>query len=211
VGDQRSDEDLLRRALDEPESVPARRAASELLGRYQDRVFCWCLRRVGEPERARDLAQDVLVSAYRHLDSFRGGSRFGTWLFSITRNRCLDAVRRERLLVDDDVALETLTDPGPDPAGEHERRAAEDAALALIRRSLDPFEQEVLWLRCFEALPVEEITQRMGIREASGARGVLQRARRKLRAALAREAGPPSPSREPGREEEPAGDGPLPD
>lgn len=189
MGDDRSDEDLLRRALDDRDGAAARRAASELLGRYRDRVFCWCRCRVREPELARDLAQDVLLNAYRHLDSFRGGSRFGTWLFAIARNRCLDAVRRERLLVDDDFELETLVGPGPDPAREHERRAAEAAALDLVRRCLDPFEQEVLWLRCFEAMPVDEITQRMGIREASGARAVLQRARRKLRAAMAREPG----------------------
>jgi DNA-directed RNA polymerase specialized sigma24 family protein len=43
----------------------------------------------------------------------------------------------------------------------------------------------VLWLRCFEKVPVDEITRMLGITEASGARGVLQRARRRLRAALA--------------------------
>ena len=55
---------------------------------------------------------------------------------------------------------------------------------ALIRSALEPEEQKVIWLRCFDRMPVEEITRVLGIESASGARSVLQRARRKLRAAL---------------------------
>ena len=52
-----------------------------------------------------------------------------------------------------------------------------------IRDELEPQEQEALWLRCFEGLSVDAITEVLAVREASGARAVLQRARRKLRAA----------------------------
>jgi DNA-directed RNA polymerase specialized sigma24 family protein len=63
--------------------------------------------------------------------------------------------------------------------------------LDLVRRHLDPLEREAIWLRCYEGMPVEEITGLLGIDTASGARGILQRARRKLRAALAAsQAGP---------------------
>jgi DNA-directed RNA polymerase specialized sigma24 family protein len=63
--------------------------------------------------------------------------------------------------------------------------AEEDAILELVRRVLDPREQLALWLRCFEDLSVDEITRRLQIPGAAGARAVLQGARRKLRAALA--------------------------
>jgi RNA polymerase sigma-70 factor (ECF subfamily) len=185
--DERTDEELLSRALDPADEDGARRAASALFRRYQDRVYCWCLRRVRDPELARDVAQEALISAYRRLRSFEGRSKFGSWLFVIARNHCWSALRRPRLMVEDDRAAADVPDPAPDPGRELEERAAEEEALALIRDCLDPFEQEVLWLRCFERLPVDVITEMMGIREASGARGVLQRARRKLRAALARE------------------------
>jgi DNA-directed RNA polymerase specialized sigma24 family protein len=58
--------------------------------------------------------------------------------------------------------------------------------LDLIKEALEPQQQEVLWLRCFERMPVDEITRMLGITASSGARGVLQSARRKLRAALER-------------------------
>jgi len=183
--DDRTDDELLKGALDESNESLARQAASELLRRYQDRVFCWCLRRVQDPEQARDLAQEVLISAYRHLRSFAGRARFSSWLFAITHNCCLSALRRPHLVYDLESATESLVHPAPGPEQEFEERAAEQAALELIRGCLDPFEQEVLWLRCFERVPVETITGMMNIRESSGARGVLQRARRKLRAALA--------------------------
>ncbi len=180
----RTDQELLERARNGADEAGSRRAASELLSRYQDRVFCWCLRRVRDPERARDLAQEVLIGAYRHLGSFDGRARFSTWLFAITRNRCLSALRRPGLLCDDESAAERLAHPAPGPERECEEREEEEAALALVRSCLDPFEQEVLWMRCFERLPVEAITRIMEIQESSGARGVLQRARRKLRAAM---------------------------
>lgn len=186
--DVRTDDELLKGALDESNEIHARQAASELLRRYQDRVYCWCLRRVQDPEQARDLAQEVLISAYRHLRSFAGRARFSSWLFAITRNRCLSSLRRPHLVYDQESAAESLVHPAPGPEQEFEERAAEQTAMEWIRGCLDPFEQEVLWLRCFERMPVEAITGMMDIRESSGARGVLQRARRKLRAALARQA-----------------------
>ena len=181
----RTDDQLLEEALDGADEPGARQAASELLRRYQDRVFCWCLRRVRNPEYARDLAQEVLISAYRHLRSFDGRARFSTWLFAITRNRCLSALRRPNLVYEDESAADRLAHPSPGPEQAYEERVAEAAALELIRGCLDPFEQEVLWMRCFERMPVEAITRIMDIRGLAGARGVLQRARRKLRAALA--------------------------
>jgi DNA-directed RNA polymerase specialized sigma subunit len=62
----------------------------------------------------------------------------------------------------------------------------EERLLQTIRTSLEPLEQDVIWLRCFERMGLEQITVILSIDGASGARAVLQRARRKLRAALDR-------------------------
>jgi DNA-directed RNA polymerase specialized sigma24 family protein len=55
-----------------------------------------------------------------------------------------------------------------------------------MRSHLAPLEQEALWLRCVERMPVDEITRVLGIEGSTGARAVLQSARRKLRAVLDR-------------------------
>lgn len=178
---------LLRQALDNAEPERGRRAASALLGRYRDRVYIWCLRYVRDHEQALDMAQEVLLSAYRNLGAFGGRSQFGSWLFSIARNRCLSELRRPSLLVDEGADPDDRADRQAPPDRELDERLAEEDLLELIRRRLEPVEQQALWLRCFEKLPVDEITRLLVIDEASGARGVLQRARRKLRAALAAE------------------------
>jgi RNA polymerase sigma-70 factor (ECF subfamily) len=140
---------------------------------------------VREHEPAMDLAQEVLVSAYRALSTFQGRSRFSSWLFAITRNRCLNAVAAKRLLRDD-TELDELPGPAPAPEAELELEQDEERVRQLVMKHLDEDEQRALWLSCFERLPVEEITRIMQLESASGARGLLQRARRRLRSALDR-------------------------
>lgn len=181
------DDELARRFRSAPSASEGRDAAGELLGRYRARVFAWCWRRVRDREQALDLAQDTLLRAYRNLGSYEGPGRFAGWLFVIARNRCLSAIRPAALLRDEDVVVEDVVEPSPGPEAQAMTREAEERVLALIRAELDPTEQTALWLRCFEGVGVDEITRRLGIQQASGARGVLQSARRKLRAAMDRE------------------------
>lgn len=167
------------------EAAEGRSAASELLRRYQRAVYLWCFRYVKEHEHALDLAQDVLLSAYRALPSFRGDAKFSSWLFAMARNRCVNALRRGNVFLELEVVEDTLADRGPMPDIEMEEREGEERVLRLIADTLDPIEQRAIWLRCAERLPVEEITLLLNLDSGSGARGLLQTARRKLRAALA--------------------------
>jgi RNA polymerase sigma factor (sigma-70 family) len=182
-----SDLQLLDLAVERQASEEGRQAAAELLKRYREPVYRWCRTRVRDPELALDLSQDVLLSAYRNLHTFGGRAQFSTWVFAIARNRCLNALRRPSLFADeDDEGLDHLPDPrvGQDEA--LEQREEEERVLDLIVEHLPPLDQQVLWLRCFEKMPVDAITRLLAITEASGARGILQRARRRLRAAMAR-------------------------
>jgi RNA polymerase sigma-70 factor (ECF subfamily) len=178
----RSDEELVRDFQRDPQGPAGRGAASELLGRYQRRVYLWCHRYARDPERALDLSQDVLTRAWRGLGSFGGRSKFSSWLFVIARNCCLNAVTAPALLRDD-AELDALPSHEPGPAERFERLQDEEATRRLMMEVLDDEERRALWLSVFERLPVEEITHTMGLATATGARGLLQRARRKLRAA----------------------------
>jgi RNA polymerase sigma-70 factor (ECF subfamily) len=181
-----TDEDLLRAARAQSGDPTEARAASILLERYQDRVYVWCFRLVRDHDRALDLAQDVLVSAYRGLGTFEARSGFASWLFVIARNRCLSVLRRPSPIWEDDGALDEIADPSPGPDEELEKKLDEETVLESICLHLDPLEREALWLRCYEGMPVDEITRLLRIEAATGARSVIQRARRKLRAALDR-------------------------
>lgn len=184
TGSNRTDEQLVAlavRAGDDPES---RRAASELLARHQRRVYLWCYRYVREHERALELAQETLLNAYRSLSTFEGRSRFTSWLFVIARNRCLNAVASPALLRDDGADPDRIAVESEDPQVLFEGEQGAERLRRLLMECLDEEEREALWLRCFEKVPVDEIGAVMRLDNRSGARGLLQRARRKLRAAL---------------------------
>ena len=124
------------------------------------------------------------MGPWRALRSFQGRARFGSWLFAIARNRCLNELAAPSLRRDDDVELDTLPARDGTPERMLEELQDEEALRRLLADTLDADERKALWLRCFERLLVEEITIVMRLDNATGARGLLQRARRKLRAAL---------------------------
>jgi len=188
--DELPDGELLIRYRRAPEEAQGRQAAGELLARYRSRVYTWCYRMVGEHERALDLAQDVMLKAWRALPGFGERSRFSSWLFAIARNECLTALRPRVMRVDPNVDPADLLVESEDPPALLATREEEVAMEALLRDHLNPVEQEAIWLRCFEGLPVPEVTRLLGLTHASGARSVLQSAREKLRAALARRTRP---------------------
>lgn len=178
------DESLARIALEGRGDTRSRDAASELFGRYRKQVYTWCFRFVRDHDKAMDLAQDALLNGYRSLSTYQHGCPFSSWLYAIARNRCFNELRRPALFAGEGIDLDSFAGPADDPAELLLRKLEERQLLALIHEHLDPEEQSVLWLRCMERMPVETITEVLGIEQASGARGLLQRARRKLRAAL---------------------------
>ena len=184
-----ADEDLVLAAQRDPSGPTGKAAFSRLFERYHERVYRWCLGRVGDHDRAVDLAQDVMIMAYRALPRFERRARFSSWLYAIARNRCCRVLRKPSLFRDEDVSLEGLVDPAPGPEAMLEHGEEEAIVLDLVREHLEPREQLALWLRCYHLMAVEDITQRLGLTTATGARGVLQSARRKLRSAWERRTG----------------------
>ena len=73
----------------------------QLVDQYQAPVFRFARNLVGDEHCAEDITQDVFLAAYDHLakyDSKRASLL--TWLFTITRNRCLNHLKRKRPLID---------------------------------------------------------------------------------------------------------------
>lgn len=183
--DSSGDAELLATVRQGGNPEARREAATRLLLRYRDAVYLWCFRYTRDHDRAMDLSQDVMVSAWEKIGTFEGRSKFSSWLYSITRNRCIDASRKIDVLADEEIT-DDLADPVPMPDEALDADGNEAWLLELIRTELEPEEQSALWLRCVERMPVDDITALLGVQGSSGARGLLQRARRKLRAAMDR-------------------------
>jgi len=72
------------------------RAFQAVFDLYKDRLFALCHHMAGNAEDAEDLAQEVFISAFRNIASFRAEAAFGTWLYRIATNQCLNRLRKRR-------------------------------------------------------------------------------------------------------------------
>ena len=181
-----SDEALVLEYQRDPIGPRGRDAAEQLVARWSTRAFTWAYRMVREREQAMDLAQDALLQMYQALPRYEARGRFSAWIFTIVHNRCLSAVRRRPLTRDPELDTDDLATEGQGP--EEWFQSAEDRGrlVEAMDQSLDANERAAIWLRAYEGMSVDDITRLLSLDGASGARGVLQTARRKLRAALAR-------------------------
>lgn len=93
-----------------------RTAFDELIQRHDDRLRGLAYRLLADRHAMDDALQEAYLKAYRALDRFRAGSDFGTWLYRITYNACIDELRKRKrspVSTEDPVDPESH-DPGPD-------------------------------------------------------------------------------------------------
>src|SRR6185503_13058684 len=70
-------------------------AFEALVLRYQKMIFALAYRMTGSMADAEDLTQDTFIAAFHQLESFRGESKFSSWLYRIATNRCLNWRQRD--------------------------------------------------------------------------------------------------------------------
>ena len=87
---EHTDDSLVRRAC-----AGDGEAFSQLIERHYDRIYRVGARVLNDTAAAEDLAQEVCIGLVTKLASFRGGSRFTTWLYRVVVNAALDAMRRD--------------------------------------------------------------------------------------------------------------------
>jgi len=149
-----------------------------LFDAHRGQIYRLCLGWVGDPARAEELVQETLLTAYERLPEYDPDRRFQTWIFGIARNHCRNAARKRRELLTEDGVVEP-----DDVAASALSRLREQERSRLLHEAsvaaLDAREQEAVHLRYVEGLSQDRITALMGL-EGSGARGLLQRCRRKL-------------------------------
>jgi RNA polymerase sigma-70 factor (ECF subfamily) len=123
-------------------------AFNRLVLAYQDLVYSQAYRMMGDTETASDASQEAFISAFRNLNSYRGGS-FRGWLLRIVTNACYDELRRRKRrptvpLEPVDANDDELESPGwmADPSESPEESAARAELGRAIRRCLDELPDE---------------------------------------------------------------------
>jgi RNA polymerase sigma-70 factor (ECF subfamily) len=164
-------------------------ACTELFARYRKRVYLWCFRYTRDAEEAIDCTQDIFIKVFQGISGFRGGSRLSTWIFRVARNYCLSLIAHRGRQWHE--RLQTLEVDVPDTEWDsqlHELEVAHglERVLNAAQERMPARELEAYVLHYREGMTVKEITRTMGCENVTGARTLIQNARRKFRRLIAR-------------------------
>jgi RNA polymerase sigma-70 factor (ECF subfamily) len=154
---------------------------NELLGRHRAWLVNHCGLRLGNRQDAQDVAQLVMVRAWRGIDRFEGRAAFRTWLYTIAENQCRTFMqqRMRYLQVEHIDRLIDLTLSNNDCGVE--RDYALSQAVATVMDQLGENAREVLLLRFFRDYSLDEIAGALSI-SLSAAKMRLYRALEQFRA-----------------------------
>lgn len=164
----------------------------KLVQRYSSSLFNFICRFLSDYDAASDILQQVFTQLYISLPNLRTGEPLKAWLFQVARNRCLDELRRKRIIhfselqapgEDDELSpLAIIPDTGPLPEEIAERHDLQN----ILQRAIDalpPKFRAVVLLRYASQLSFSEIGQALQMPEAT-AKTYFQRAKPLLRASL---------------------------
>lgn len=168
--DDNSDEELVRRFRSGEVA-----AFEAFVKRFEDRIFRQASVWLYDSQQAADAAQEVFLRSFKGLKGFRYRSAPYTWLYRMTKNVCSEFNRKRRAEPLDDEPVDTRALP--------ERAVAQLETARKVRElvsELPARQREVVLLRVFEELPVNETARMMGCREGT-VKALLHKATAKLR------------------------------
>ena len=170
------------------------RSFSELVRRYEGKIFRLAQHVTQNREDAEDVLQETFLKAYEHLDQFQGNSKFYTWIVRIAVNQALMKLRRRK--TDRSVSLDETIDTGDDtlvreiaawdenPEQQYSREEL-GGILENAVASLEPPYRSVFVLRDIDELSTEETAEALGL-SVPAVKSRLLRARLQLREKLTR-------------------------
>ena len=191
--DLRDEGELIRRLQQHDE-----KAFQKCVKLYQTKVYGLVYRMLGSQAEAEDVSQEVFVTVFKSIDSFRGDSKFSTWLYRIAANHCKNRIKYLKRRAHkqtgelDDAAERELFGSSSSTLGQQQAspvEALEGLQLgSIVQRAITKLDEEhrlLLVLRDVEELSYEEIMQVTGLAEGT-VKSRLHRARLVLKEEIAR-------------------------
>jgi len=162
-------------------------AFNRLMAEHERKMYAVALRMCSNREDAQDCLQEAMLRIYRSISSFKGQSSFGTWVYRITMNTCLDELRRKKNKAA--ASLDSLVDAGWSPTDEsdtpekHSERKALRRELSGAIRELPEDMRSAVVLRDIHGYSYDEIAQVLDVNVGT-VKSRISRAREKLRGKL---------------------------
>ncbi|GLR69589.1 RNA polymerase sigma factor [Agaribacter marinus] len=164
----RSDQQLVEKAL-----TGNKKAWLELISRYEQSIFNYAMRMTSQSHDAKDLMQEIFISVFNSLHSFRGEGSFKAWLFRIAHFRSMDFYRRKKpnVSLDDSPELidsridECMGGSGVGSVNIESQLIGQQSQKALLNTMQQlPFNQKVvIELKFFGQFTFDEIAQQLGV------------------------------------------------
>jgi RNA polymerase sigma-70 factor, ECF subfamily len=166
------------------------KAFESLVGRYQRQVANLIYLTMGNSDDVEDIAQEVFIRVYRSLPRFKFNASFFSWLYRITRNLCIDEIRKRRIrkvlsldfLTEDALEKIKKDDDHSMPADiilKEEKQKMVQSGLMKLK----PEHREILALREYQDYSYNEIADALGI-SIEAVKSRIFRARMELKSLL---------------------------
>jgi RNA polymerase sigma-70 factor (ECF subfamily) len=166
------------------------RELQDVVVRNMPMLYRRAYRYVSDPHDAEDAVQDALLSAYRHLDQFKGTAKLSTWLTTIVTNSALTHLRKrsrhafvsldEQVGEDQDYCLaDGLADQGPSPEGEYIESQRHDHLMHHVVK-LSPALRKTIQMCDLDGLTTKEVAAMLGVPHGT-VKARVARGRAKLR------------------------------
>jgi RNA polymerase sigma-70 factor, ECF subfamily len=139
-------------------------AFDEVVERYAARVVALAARLLNWSDGADDVAQDVFLAVLRKGKQFRGQARLWTWLAAMTVNRCRSVRRRRWLTARALGAIRPAREEQSEPADRRSQRDERAAGIRAAVAKLPATYREVIVLRYFEELSLDEMAEILSLR-----------------------------------------------
>ncbi len=165
-----------------------RTAAKEFIDEYQVKVYNICMSFLHNEHDAEDITQEVFIEILKHIGSFRGDSKPGTWVYRIAVNRSLNHLRKNKIMkwwkpIDELLAITGLKSEEPlvysDEFEENEQKQ-------VLKKAIDslPEKQRIAFtLNKIDDLPYAEVAEVMNV-SLSAVESLIHRAKLNLQKSL---------------------------
>jgi RNA polymerase sigma-70 factor, ECF subfamily len=135
-------------------------AWSVLFKRYQLPLYVYVVELVHDEQTALDVVQETFVNASRYISNLRDNEKFGSWLFGIAHQKCIQRWRqqnREPIVHEDSLSSSGGEEADHDSPDELLIRREQEAEFMKLLNSLPLPQRSVLLLYCIEEFSIEEI------------------------------------------------------
>ena len=146
-------------------------AYSHIVEKYQGMAYRYVSSRFPEDEEAHDLTQEIFISVYEALSSFRGDSKFSTWFYSIMINHCRNYRKKRNKVkvvpLSYTTAGEEVDIPLSDERENPEKSVVMDDSLRIVKEELMKLPEdyrEILTMRDIDGLSYNEICDMLNIK-----------------------------------------------